>query len=183
MLHIYSYTIKNGIVLICFYSHFLIFLQITPMPLKKYEWFFLIKQSSFCKSVENQICPCIFCYDNNILFAASNLATTATYFRCVSLSFLVILEFELRAWHWLGRHSTAWATPPALSVLVVLEIGPHFLHGPAWTMILLFTFPTVAGMTCMCQHALLFLLRWGGLMSLFAQAGFDLRSSQSQPPG
>jgi hypothetical protein len=38
----------------------------------------------------------------------------------------------------LVRHSTVWATYPALFALIVLEIGSHFLPRPAWPMILLY---------------------------------------------
>jgi hypothetical protein len=42
------------------------------------------------------------------------------------LSFVCLLCFELRALHLLSRHSTTWATPPALFALVILEIGCYF---------------------------------------------------------
>jgi hypothetical protein len=34
----------------------------------------------------------------------------------------------------------------ALFMLFILKIGPHFISRPAWTAILLFVFPRVAGM-------------------------------------
>jgi hypothetical protein len=40
---------------------------------------------------------------------------------------------EVRPSHFLGRCSTTWAMPPALFVLFILEIGPHFSPRPAWT--------------------------------------------------
>jgi hypothetical protein len=50
----------------------------------------------------------------------------------------VVLGFELKALHLLDRHSTAWATHPALFALVILETGSQFLPRLAWTTILLF---------------------------------------------
>jgi hypothetical protein len=50
--------------------------------------------------------------------------------------FLVVLQFELRASHLLGRCSTVWPMPPALSALVILKIGSHFLSKLTWTVIL-----------------------------------------------
>jgi hypothetical protein len=38
----------------------------------------------------------------------------------------------------LGRHSTTWATPPALFALVTLELGSCILPRHTWTTILLF---------------------------------------------
>jgi hypothetical protein len=37
--------------------------------------------------------------------------------------FFLVLEFELRTSHLLGRCSTTWASPPALLVLFIFEIG------------------------------------------------------------
>jgi hypothetical protein len=50
--------------------------------------------------------------------------------------FLIVLGFELRA-SWLpGRHSTTSAMPPALLVLVILELGSCFLSRLAWNLLL-----------------------------------------------
>jgi hypothetical protein len=59
--------------------------------------------------------------------------------------FVAILGFEFRPLHLPGRHSTAWATPPALSVLVILEIDSCFLPRLTWTSS--FKLYTIAGMT------------------------------------
>jgi hypothetical protein len=55
--------------------------------------------------------------------------------------------FELKASHLVGRHSTASATLPALSALVILEIGSCFLPRPAWISVLLFMLPIAVRMT------------------------------------
>jgi hypothetical protein len=47
----------------------------------------------------------------------------------------------------LDRQSITWATPPAFSVLVISEIGSHFMPVLASTMILLFVLPSLPGMT------------------------------------
>jgi hypothetical protein len=54
------------------------------------------------------------------------------------LFFLVVVGFEFRASHLLGRHSSAWVMLLSFFVLVIFEIGSHFLPGLAWTTILLF---------------------------------------------
>jgi hypothetical protein len=67
-----------------------------------------------------------------------------TLFETVDLLGLlfVCLFVWYRVWtqgsHLLDRNSTTWATPPALSALVILEIGSHFLTRTSWTSILLF---------------------------------------------
>jgi hypothetical protein len=57
----------------------------------------------------------------------------------------------------LGRCSTTWATPPALSALIVFEIGSCFMPESGWTVIFLFVLPCIAGMTGMyhCAYPLI----------------------------
>jgi hypothetical protein len=64
---------------------------------------------------------------------------------CVCLDFFICFVFSFRgarvwtrARHLLGNHYTSWASPPALFVVVILEIGSHFMSRPTWTMIPLF---------------------------------------------
>jgi hypothetical protein len=57
-----------------------------------------------------------------------------------------VLEDELKALCLLSMHSTTWVTPPALSVLVIFEIGSHFMPRPVWIAIL-FVFSHIAGIT------------------------------------
>jgi hypothetical protein len=88
--------------------------------------------------------------------------------------FLVVLGFELKTLHLLGRHSTGWAMPPALSALIILEIESCFCAqaeldcNPP-----ILSFLAVTGMTCRCHHGQSFvlLLRWG-LTNSFASADF-----------
>jgi hypothetical protein len=62
--------------------------------------------------------------------------------------------------------------PPALSTLVILEIGSCFLPGPAWMGILLFMLLTMAVMTVVHHYDQLFLIKWG-LRNFSAHAGLD----------
>jgi hypothetical protein len=50
------------------------------------------------------------------------------------------------------RCSTTRITPPAFSTLAIFEIGSHFMPGWAWTLVLLFELPHIAGMTGAHQH-------------------------------
>jgi hypothetical protein len=43
--------------------------------------------------------------------------------------------------------------PPAHFALVIFEIVSHFMPWPAWTEMLSFVLPHVAGMTDTCHHA------------------------------
>jgi hypothetical protein len=61
--------------------------------------------------------------------------------------------------------------PPALFALVIFDIESSFLPGPAWTVILLFTLPAIAGMTGV--HYSSHLLAEMESSELFAWAGFD----------
>jgi hypothetical protein len=51
--------------------------------------------------------------------------------------------------------------PPALFALVILEKGSHFLPLLAWTLLLLFLLPAVAGMAGTWPQVIVYLLRWG----------------------
>jgi hypothetical protein len=55
-----------------------------------------------------------------------------------SLCLFLFPFFDLRALHLWGRCSIAWATPPNLFTLVILDTRSYFLPRPAWTIILLF---------------------------------------------
>jgi hypothetical protein len=59
------------------------------------------------------------------------------------------LGFELRTLHLLGRCSIAWAIPPALFTLIILEMGSCFLPRSAWTM----TFPIYASQGFILCHS------------------------------
>jgi hypothetical protein len=79
------------------------------------------------------------------------------FFRTNLFFVVVVLRFELRASHLLGRSCITWAMPLALFVLVILEIGSrwddrHVLPHPA------------------------FFLKWGS-HKLFARPGLELQSS------
>jgi hypothetical protein len=66
---------------------------------------------------------------------------------------LAILEFELRISYLLGRFSAAWATPPALFALVILEIGSlHFCPGQPRLQSSYFKLPTIARRTSAGHH-------------------------------
>jgi hypothetical protein len=75
--------------------------------------------------------------------------------------FFAVLEFELRAQHLLGRHSTTWSTPPALFAPFMSEIGSHFMPGLAWTTVLLFMLPGLLGWQAWPATPSFYLLRWG----------------------
>jgi hypothetical protein len=97
----------------------------------------------------------------------------------------VVLGFELRALCLQGKNSTFWVTPLALFVLVILEIGSHFLPTLSWTTNFLFytshfMLPTVAGMTGVCHCAQL-LVEMGSCELLF-WAGLKPQFSWFQPP-
>jgi hypothetical protein len=53
----------------------------------------------------------------------------------------VVLGFEVRASNLLHRHSTIWATAPALFALVILEVRFHFLPRPLSTWSFCLCFP------------------------------------------
>jgi hypothetical protein len=61
-------------------------------------------------------------------------------YRPEGLEWRAVLGIEL-ALCLLGRRSTTWASLPALFVLVIFEIGSHFIPRLAWTVILLFVLP------------------------------------------
>jgi hypothetical protein len=101
-----------------------------------------------------------------------------------SLFFFLVLEFEHRTLHFLGRHSTVWVTTLALFSLIIFETGSHFLPMQIQTKIFLFyASPLPAGMTKHMPLSLA-LFSWdGGLLNcFFAQVGLKLCSSQFQPP-
>jgi hypothetical protein len=84
----------------------------------------------------------------------------------------MIPGFELRALHLLGKGSTALATPPSLSALMMLELGSHFAqakldHDPS-----LYASP-IAGKTDARYHTLLFLLSWS-FMHFSGQVSLEL---------
>jgi hypothetical protein len=64
-------------------------------------------------------------------------------------------------WYWglnlalclLDKRATTWATLPALFVLIIFEIGSHFIPRLDWTTVNLFVLPSVAGMTGMYHLA------------------------------
>jgi hypothetical protein len=91
--------------------------------------------------------------------------------------FLMILGFELRASCLLGKH---YATPPALCVLVIFEIGFHFMPRLAWTAIFLSVLLCMAGMmgTHHCTQPLVEMES----QELFTWAGLEMQSLQSLPP-
>jgi hypothetical protein len=71
--------------------------------------------------------------------------------------------------------------PSALFALVIFEMGAVSLYAClAWTMILLFMLPCVAGMTSSCHWAQPLVEM--GSHKLFVSAGVKPRSSQSPPP-
>jgi hypothetical protein len=49
--------------------------------------------------------------------------------------------FELRTLHLLGQHSTTWAMPPVLFILVIFEIQSYIISRLVWNAILLFVLP------------------------------------------
>jgi hypothetical protein len=55
-----------------------------------------------------------------------------------TVTFFVVLEFEIRDSWLLGRCLIAWAMPPVLFALTTFEIRFHFLSRQAWIMIILF---------------------------------------------
>jgi hypothetical protein len=59
------------------------------------------------------------------LFKACYVAFKRNFIQVIAF-FLVVLEFELRTSHLLGRLSTTAATPSAPFVLVILQIGSCF---------------------------------------------------------
>jgi hypothetical protein len=63
--------------------------------------------------------------------------------------------------------------------VVVLRWCPALCLGPVWTAVLLLVLPFIAGDN-RCHHAQS--LVGMGSCKLFAQAGLELRSSQSLPP-
>jgi hypothetical protein len=86
--------------------------------------------------------------------------------------FLVILGFELRALHLLGRYSTSWLMPPVLLFLVIFEMESCFLPKQVWTTVLLFYTFCHSWDDRYVTPCPAFPLRWG----------LEVRSSWSQPP-
>jgi hypothetical protein len=77
---------------------------------------------------------------------------------------LMVLEFEVRAPHLLGRCTIAWATPPALFALVIFETESHIfaLADPS-----VYAF-CIAVITSTHYHFQLYWLNWwgGGLTNI-----------------
>jgi hypothetical protein len=67
-----------------------------------------------------------------------NLSSMSVWINSFFSPPLAKLAFELRALHLLSRHSTAWATPPTLFTLRVLETESRFLPRLAWSVVLRF---------------------------------------------
>jgi hypothetical protein len=88
-----------------------------------------------------------------------------------------VLGFEFRTLLLLGSYSTIWATPTALFMLVIFELGSHFTSRPAWTAVLLLVLPHITGMTDMhhCNQPLVEM----GSCECFAWSGLQLWSSWS----
>jgi hypothetical protein len=87
------------------------------------------------------------------------------------------LSFSLCYWglnSWLlGRHSIAWATPPALFALVILETGPCFLPSLAWpTISLLYAF-SCCWDDCTGPHICLFFTWDGGSQTFLPSVACD----------
>jgi hypothetical protein len=66
---------------------------------------------------------------------------------------VAVLGFVLRALCLLGRCCTIRVMPQTIFALVILGIGSHFMHRPAWTSNFLLVFPCVAGITGVFCHA------------------------------
>jgi hypothetical protein len=73
-----------------------------------------------------------------------------------SITSLTIIIYAFADWtqgmYFLGRCSRTWTIPLALFVLVVFEIGSHFILGSAWATILLFVISHVDKMTSAYHH-------------------------------
>jgi hypothetical protein len=79
------------------------------------------------------------------------------------------MEIECRA---LGGTLLLEPIPPALIDLFIFEMWSHFFSRPAWTVIHLLMFPSVAGMTGTYQHAHFFSIE-SGSHELFTWAGLE----------
>jgi hypothetical protein len=97
------------------------------------------------------------------------------------LFLVVVLVFELRASHLLGRCSIAWAMPPDLFTLVIWDIGFCILPMWAWLGSSYFTFPIFTEMTKVHHNMQLSSIEMGSLES-FVWTGLKVQFSQSQPP-
>jgi hypothetical protein len=65
---------------------------------------------------------------------------------------LMVLGFELRASLLIALYHLSHSCCPFF-VLIIFEIGSCFMPRPVWTIIFLFVFPYIAGMTGICHHA------------------------------
>jgi hypothetical protein len=90
--------------------------------------------------------------------------------------FFAILEFELKALHLLGRHSTTWAMSPALFCFSYFSESCFYCQPGLQSS---YTVSCIAGMTCTHYHAQLFIC-WDDDLTK-ALPGLAL-SSQSLPP-
>jgi hypothetical protein len=96
--------------------------------------------------------------------------------------FLVVLEFEHQASCLQDSCFISWATPPALFVLVTLEIGSYFFPGQSGPGLSYFRHSVIARMTGTCHHTQLFPL-WGKVLQIFCPGYFiESQSSWFQPP-
>jgi uncharacterized membrane protein len=89
----------------------------------------------------------------------------------------VVLRFEIRALHLLGRCSTAWAAPFSL---IILEISLAFCLGWPGPWFSYFCFLPSLGWQVSGMTPSFFPLKWD-LVNFFAQSGLEQWSSQSQP--
>jgi hypothetical protein len=85
--------------------------------------------------------------------------------RCLKFFFMV-LEFELRALHLLGRYSITWVTSLALFALVIFQIGSYFILGGGLDCDPPIYASQVSGMTGTHHHTWLF-IGWRGVLWTF----------------
>jgi hypothetical protein len=78
--------------------------------------------------------------------------------------FLVILLFELRVFHILGKYSTTWAMPPKITLFY--QAGSHISLGWPWTTVLLSMPPGYLGLQACAIMPGLF--SWDGVSWTFA---------------
>jgi hypothetical protein len=121
------------------------------------------------------------CQKKKLTEFSDNYCILTTYYISFSLSlslFLVLLGFELRVSHLLGRCFTIWIRPLALFALVILGIGSHILDlGLNLDHYSLTDASCAAGITVMYHH--IQLVGWYGDFNNFLS---ELASSQFLAP-
>jgi hypothetical protein len=151
-------------VCVCVCVHVCVMLRspVTKIPQQKVETSFFHKPGDRIRTVRNM------CWKEDS-------ATEKFFFAGEA-----VLGFELSALYLLGRRSTTWATPSALWVLVIFEIGSCIVLVQSGSDSSIYV-SSVHRIIDLCHHTQFLLVEMGSLQ-LFDQDSLEPRCSWSQLP-